>query len=120
MDKKTVKFLSKYGIHPEMLQKSHIEAIEIDVTGQSSKITNILDECSVEWSPSSNRYGGGMEIISAIADYWTLCTMLYALYRVSNNIVFFVKVNGASKPIKMLIADYLRYLADQMINENDK
>lgn len=107
------KFLIKHGIEESKIPIKRIESIEIDVTAQSSRIIKVLDDCSLAWSYSQNRYGGATELVSIIADYWTILTMLYAMYKICNsNIAFFIKVKGSKKPVKMLIADYLRYLSD--------
>lgn len=114
-----MKFLKKHGISTSALSIEGIEEFEIDVTGQSKEISKILDENSVQWQYSSNRYGCATQLLSATADYWTLLTMLYAIYKFCNsNVAFYIKVKGSSKPIKMIIADYLRYLADKISNEN--
>lgn len=118
MNKSFSKFLKSNGIDVDIVPRGRVEEVEIDVTGQEPKIIRILDECSIKWEHSPNRYGGASDIVSAVADYWTLLTMLYAIYKSSNtNISFYVKVKGSAKPIKMIIADYLRYLADRISSE---
>lgn len=119
MKKDLIKFLSKYGIEQSKVPDAQKESVEIDVTARSSEITRILNEHSLTWNYSQNRYGGAAELVSVIADYWTLLTMLYAIYKICNsNIAFYVKVKGCKRPIKMFIADYLRYLADIIMKED--
>ena len=112
------KFIKKQGIKLSAIPSNHIETVEIDVTAQSAQIIKILDENSIKWSQSPNRYGGASEFISIVVDYWELFTLLQKIYKVcGSSIAFIVKIKGSSKPIKMLIADYLRYLADKINKE---
>lgn len=118
MDKDISKFLRKYGIDTYNIPVADVEEVSIDVTGQSDKIIEILEENSILWQKSSRRYGGASVLVSVTADYWTLLTMLYAIWKFCNtNVAFYVKIKGTSTPIKMVIADYLRYIADKISSE---
>lgn len=75
------KFIKKQGIKLSAIPSNHIETVEIDVTAQSAQIIKILDENSIKWSQSPNRYGGASEFISIVVDYWELFTLLQKFIR---------------------------------------
>lgn len=75
------KIYQKQGIKLSAIPSNHIETVEIDVTAQSAQIIKILDENSIKWSQSPNRYGGASEFISIVVDYWELFTLLQKFIR---------------------------------------
>lgn len=84
------KFIKKQGIKLSAIPSNHIETVEIDVTAQSAQIIKILDENSIKWSQSPNRYGGASEFISIVVDYWELFTLLQKIYKVCGSSIAFM------------------------------